>query len=159
MRGACNVHLQDIQHLSVHNYHFLYFSSNLQNLVFTLLEYHHKPIADKLIMFTYEKFTSEREVYMDSLRPNTVPLSEVLTQPSPDIDYVIKIRQMLLAEHQIHPFACNKQSIISIKSNNRAEILSQILTHSIMTKREGIKFHPQIPSIKGPTTAKCPAFN
>ena len=80
INGTCNVHLHDILHLPSHN--FLYYSPNLQNQVLTRLEYCHKPLSDQLLMFAFEKFTAEREVHMNTLRPRTIPLFADLSQPT-----------------------------------------------------------------------------
>jgi hypothetical protein len=131
--GLCNFHLQDIQHLPVQN--LLYFAPTLQSQVITALEYHHSAIHNTLEAFAAERFTEERDYFMQ-LQHTKITLPAIIlvkssNQTAADIslfqtshetisgtatsqpNYKHIFRNMILSVHQHKNFTRNMQKIMS----------------------------------------------
>ncbi len=117
--GSLLIYKQDIQHLQ--GLSFLYFTPNLQNQVIKYLEIHHRDIYSKLLMYEFEKFTLERDVYVGNQNRNSVEIisDKSVDAPAPyaavsEEKPLINLRNMILQKHQAMTFTCKKKSFIDV---------------------------------------------
>jgi hypothetical protein len=114
---TCNIHLQDIPYLPEHNY--LYFSHSLQQQVIHALENHAKHIQTAPEIFTFEKFSWEREIMMQQHASSSNKIIQPQATPKPNSH---KFRNMIFNKHCEHPFTRSTESVMSSTTTDIYEL-------------------------------------